>query len=153
MAVTPVRTSYPRMIVECPTVTPATSEMASNGPAGRMPTFSPKSAERGWVFGGVLWPNAANAIKRSEATMKIFWNGATQRTRMRISFIMARCYHLDGACCHPVMLMPDQHSFGLGTVDRSSVFSRSKFRIIASLTDHGPREHALASGQRTFGVS
>src|ERR1700722_6246653 len=145
MAVTPVRTSSPRMIVECPTVTPATSEMASNGPAGRMPTFSPKSAERGWVFGGVLWPNAANAIKRSAATMKIFWNDATQRTRMRITFIMPRCYHLDRVCFNPVLL-----PWGCWWLQ---CFQQIQIGIIASLTDHGPREHALASGQRMFGVN
>jgi len=41
--VTPVRTSSRRMIVVCPTSTPATSVIASSRPLGRIPSFSPKS--------------------------------------------------------------------------------------------------------------
>jgi hypothetical protein len=47
MAVTPVRTSPPRMMVVCPTSTAATSVIAPSGPVGRIPTFNPKSEARG----------------------------------------------------------------------------------------------------------
>jgi hypothetical protein len=54
MAVTPVRKSPPRMIVVCPTSTPATSVIASSGPVGKMPTLSPKSEARGLALEGVF---------------------------------------------------------------------------------------------------
>ena len=51
MAVTPVRASSPRMIWCTPTSTPATSVIASSGPVGRMPTFSPEIRK----LAGVCW--------------------------------------------------------------------------------------------------
>ena len=39
---------------QCPTSTPATSVIASSGPVGRMPTFSPKSETRGRALGVVF---------------------------------------------------------------------------------------------------
>ena len=65
MAVTPVRTSPPRMMVVCPTSTPATSVIASSGPVGRMPIFS-KSEARGRAFEGVFC--AITAAVASKAT-------------------------------------------------------------------------------------
>jgi hypothetical protein len=53
IAVTPVRTSPPRIMVVCPTSTPETSVIASSGPVGRMPTFNPKSEARGRVLGAL----------------------------------------------------------------------------------------------------
>src|ERR1700756_2931508 len=69
MAVTPVRTSSPRIMVVCPTSTPATSVTASSGPAGRMPIFSPKSWARGLALGVVFWATAAAAIPSAIATI------------------------------------------------------------------------------------
>ena len=43
MAVTPVRTSVPSMIVTCPTAMPATSVMALSGPGSRTPVLIPNS--------------------------------------------------------------------------------------------------------------
>jgi len=51
VAVTSVRMSSPRMMVVCPTYRPATSVIASSGPVGRTPTFSPKSEARGRALG------------------------------------------------------------------------------------------------------
>src|ERR1035437_93406 len=67
MAVTPVRTSLPRMTVVCPTSTPATSVIASSGPVGRTPTFSPKSEARGRASGVVFC--AARAAVSSKSIM------------------------------------------------------------------------------------
>jgi hypothetical protein len=69
-AVTPVRMSSPPTIVLCPTVTPATSVIASNFPAGRTPIFNPKSEARGRSFVPVFWPREAKAVNSSTATIK-----------------------------------------------------------------------------------
>src|SRR5712692_9774289 len=46
IAVTPVRTSSPRMTLVCPTATPPTSVIMLSGPVGRMPTTTPASRAR-----------------------------------------------------------------------------------------------------------
>src|ERR1051325_10644483 len=47
MAVTPVRTFSPRMMVVWPTRTPSTSVVASSVPAGSVPMVTPRSRNRG----------------------------------------------------------------------------------------------------------
>src|SRR5258708_24078241 len=58
----------PRTIVVCPTSTPATSVIASSGPVGRMPTFSPRSAARGRGLEVVFWA-AANAVSNKSVAV------------------------------------------------------------------------------------
>src|SRR6266478_6417640 len=60
----------PRMTVVCPTWTPATSVIASSGPVGKMPTFSPMSEARGRALGGVFWAAANAAVNKTVATAK-----------------------------------------------------------------------------------
>src|SRR5260370_2702546 len=58
----------PRTIVVCPTSTPATSVIASSGPVGRIPTFSPRSAARGRALEVVFWA-AANAVSNKSVAV------------------------------------------------------------------------------------
>lgn len=70
MAVIPVRTSSPRTMVVCPTLTPATSMIASSGPVGRMPIFSPKSEARGRALGIVFCARVAAVIVKTAVTTR-----------------------------------------------------------------------------------
>src|SRR6202167_513070 len=87
IAVTPVRTSSPLMIVLCPPATPATSVIALSGPVGRMPTFNPKSEVRGRSFGVVVWPKAAKVMDRITARIKVILEGAKQIGDRKTSLI------------------------------------------------------------------
>src|SRR6516164_5950229 len=58
------------MIVVCPTWTPATSVIALSGPVGRMPTFRPKSEERGRALEVVLWAETAELARRIAAAAR-----------------------------------------------------------------------------------
>src|SRR5467141_3592848 len=58
----------PRTIVVCPTSTPATSVIASSGPVGRIPTFSPRSAARGRTLEVMFWA-AANAVSNKSVAV------------------------------------------------------------------------------------
>src|SRR5579864_5154817 len=71
----------PRTMVVCPTVTPATSVIASSAPAGRIPTFSPMSAARGRAA-GVAARQAPPAIRRMAITRKHCTSGSP-RSRMQ----------------------------------------------------------------------
>src|SRR4029453_256388 len=62
--------SSPRMMVVCPTSTPATSVIALSGPVGRMPTFRPKSEARGRALEVVLWAKAPELTNRIAAAAK-----------------------------------------------------------------------------------
>src|ERR1019366_815448 len=72
MAVTPVRTSGPRMMVVCPTSTPATSVIASSGPVGRAPTFNPKSEARGRVSEVVFCATAEAVTSNTAMDARVF---------------------------------------------------------------------------------
>ena len=63
IAVTPVRTFSPRIMVVCPTRTPATSVIELNSPVGKMPIFRPISRARGLLFSGIFVCVKAFALK------------------------------------------------------------------------------------------
>src|SRR6185369_2879926 len=72
-AVTPVRMLSPRIMVVCPTSTPATSVIASSGPVGRMPTFNPRSDTRGRV----VWAAARAVSDESTSAARNFLSMGT----------------------------------------------------------------------------
>ena len=64
--------SSPRVMVVCPTSTPATSVIASSGPVGRMPTLSPKSEARGRALELVSCATGAAVASKTTTAARIF---------------------------------------------------------------------------------
>src|SRR5918995_419485 len=79
----------PRMIVECPTRTPSTSVIALFGPAGRLPTVTPRSRARFSPIAAPLYRRARPATYLRSSSPNHGGSPARAFSRMRRGLLVA----------------------------------------------------------------